>query len=403
MSSIVNTTQGTFGVNGALNIAGKITANGFQYYDASGNVQDITSGIEGIATTTNNVTQILNGSLSVPSATSAVTALGIATTAVANSADKHYITFVDNTTGTNLLHTDSSATGISYQPSTNSLTCQNFVATGTLSTNGDVAIGDSVFFSGAKLNGISRTSLSYLVGLNDKPVDISSTQAIAGAKTFSSLATFSGGISTNGETDTGSLTCSGLITANGGLTSSGTITGNIVQASYLSGVGGQIMIQPTLLYCGSGSGTTQMCGSVKWYNNGGLFYQPFSYGGLITLATATQNLLSGGNSGTLSPYYHLQPTYTTATPTLTLPDPASYIAGQEITFVRAGASSSSFGNAINLTTVTPAKANFLISQSSTDISPTFTLGSSWYKIQFVCLPNPDASGTPYCWTQILYQ
>ena len=398
------TTQGNFGVNGALNIQGKITANGFQYYDASGNVQDITSGIESIATTTNNVNQILNGSLSVPSATSAVTALGVATTAVANSTNKHYITFVDNTTGVNLLHTDTSATGISYQPSSNTIGCSNLIASGNISCNTGLSVGDAFNFPNATLNGISRNSLGYLVGLASAPVDTTSTQTISGAKTFSSLATFSAGISTNGETDTGTLTCSGLITANGGVTSSGTIQGNTVQTSNLSGISGQIMIQPSTVYLGSSSGTVYMSAqNTLWYNNGSLLYQPFSYGGLITISTATQNLLSGGNSGTLCPYYHLKSTYTTATPTLTLPDPATYLAGQEITFVRAGASSASFGNAINLTTVTQAKANFLINQSSTDISPTFTLGSSWYKIQFVCLPNPDATGTPYCWQQILYQ
>ena len=142
--------------------------------------------------------------------------------------------------------------------------------------------------------------------------------------------------------------------------------------------------------------------SLKYLKATSLYYQPFSYGSLITVAALTQNLLSAGNTGTLNSYYHIKVTFTTSTPTLYIPDPVAALAGCEIKFIRAGTTTS---NAVNIATVTntTATSNFLISPSATDISPTFTLGSNWNKVGFVCLINPDATGTQYAWQQILYQ
>jgi len=136
-------------------------------------------------------------------------------------------------------------------------------------------------------------------------------------------------------------------------------------------------------------------------NKTNITFIPNSYGSLITLTTTTAtNLLTGGNSGTLYQYYHLKTT-ASGTPTLVLPDPIAALAGVKIEFIRAGTTST---NTINLTTVTgTTSSNFLISSSATNITPTFTLGATWYKISFVCLINPNATGTPYAWNQVLYQ
>ena len=148
----------------------------------------------------------------------------------------------------------------------------------------------------------------------------------------------------------------------------------------------------------STSSGTVLTSSLKYLKGGALYYQPSSYGGVVSVSAATAKLLAVANAGTLCAWYHVSVTYTTTTPALTLPDPVAALAGCEVKFVRAGAS-----NALNLTTVTPASSNFLISASATNISPTFGLASTWYKVGFVCLPNPDATSTPYCWQQILYQ
>ena len=115
--------------------------------------------------------------------------------------------------------------------------------------------------------------------------------------------------------------------------------------------------------------------SLKYLKATSLYYQPFSYGSLISIATLTQNLLSAGNTGTLSAWYHLKITFTTSIPTLYIPDPVAALAGCEVKFIRAGTTTS---NAVNIATVTntAATSNFLISPSATDISPTFTLGST---------------------------
>jgi len=146
---------------------------------------------------------------------------------------------------------------------------------------------------------------------------------------------------------------------------------------------------------------TIQAGTLQLYKSASITFIPNAYGSLITLTTTTAtNLLSGGNTGTLYQYYHLKTT-ASGTPTLVLPDTIAALAGVKIEFIRAGTTST---NTINLTTVSgTTSSNFLISSSATNISPTFTLGATWYKISFVCLINPDASGTVYAWNQILYQ
>ena len=198
--------------------------------------------------------------------------------------------------------------------------------------------------TGTTIGGVTQSQLTSLSTISGAIVDIGSTQTITGAKTFS------GGITVSSEVDTGNLTVSGLFSQN------------------------------------------------KATN---LYYTPNAYGSKIVVATASQNLLTSGNTGTIYKWYHISTTYTTTTPTLLLPDPVVALAGVEIYFVRCGAA-----NAVNLQTVSFATANtsnFLISSSSTNITPSFTLGSTWYKVGFVCLLNPDATGTQYAWNQILYQ
>lgn len=143
---------------------------------------------------------------------------------------------------------------------------------------------------------------------------------------------------------------------------------------------------------------TVLTSSLKYLKGSALYYQPSSYGGVLSVSAATAKLLSVANAGTLCAWYHITVTYTATTPVLTLPDPVAALAGCEVKFVRAGPS-----NALSLTTSTPASSNFLVSATATNINPTFSLNATWYKVGFVCLPNPDATLTPYCWQQTLYQ
>ena len=162
--------------------------------------------------------------------------------------------------------------------------------------------------------------------------------------------------------------------------------------------------------------TNQTIGGTKTFsnqivlNNGsttlkasGLYYIPFSYGGLITLSGSFTSLLTGGlggNNGTLNNWYHIKTTYTGGSPpVLSIPDPVSALNGCEIKFVKCGAS-----NPLNFATTSgTTSSNFLISPNSSYINPTFSLSGTWNKIGFVCLPNPDGIAGTYAWNQILYQ
>ena len=265
----------------------------------------------------------------------------------------------------------------------------------TISSSGALVVSAS-----GSLNGATATQINYLSSINGGIVDLSSVQSISGIKTFTSPITFSSGFSTTSDTDLGTLTVSGLITANGGITlgNNQSISGGVLNCTYFTTTGTQVSIKPLTLVLGAGAGTTNLCGNVQWYNTGNVYYKPFAHGGLITLSQTTQNLLTSGNAGTFYSSYNLKITSAT-TPTLVLPDPDSNIDGQTITFIRSGITSN---NAVILTTYTSSNASFLISASATNL-PSFTLGSTWFKVSFMCCPNYDTTSTTWVWNQVLYQ
>ena len=457
MSSIgVNTNSGVFGVNGNLNIQGGVSASAFAYFDSSGVSHDITTALENVgnyqteintintnistisglvATNTSNATSlsgtvsnIISGSQVVLNATNA-TNLNI--TNVDTSGGPYYLNLASsNATGNGAVYSCSKinvdpvdgiigATGGFVTPLGPVIAKSCNFASGyiTISSSGALVVSGQ-----GSLNGASSTQVNYISSVSGGIVDLSSTQTIAGAKTFSSACVFSSGFSTSGETDLGTLSVSGLISANGGLTIpssqaltvSGTLNGaSSTQVNYISSVSGGIVdlsstqtiagaktFSSACVFNGNFSTTSEtIVNSLKYNKGSSLYYQPSSYGGIIAVNAANVKLFSVANTGTLNAWYHINTTYITSVPTLVLPDPTAALVGCEIKFVKCNAAN----NAVYLTTSTPASSNFLISASATDISPNFTLGSTWYKVGFVCLPNPDATNTPYCRQQILYQ
>ena len=466
--SIVQTTAGTFGINGSLNVQNTLTATEVDLTTLKVGGVDVTSAISADAATATTVANIISGSQKVGDAIKSDTSVIASTSTTATD----YLTFTSGQTGNLALYT---SPNISIDP-LGSLTIKNNLNANTLLLGTGVLGYVLIDGSAANAYNLTASNLASLdtttsiatqfsnlpstYALKTAVVDLTTDQTVVGKKTFSSAATFSSGLTgsltgnasssnsvfvnvpgsgtysliacpngSNGpgvsvdttnctynattqvltapsitcsgafscgsETDLGTLTVSGLLTANGNIT-----TGTL-NAGYISGIANQTIINAGNIYIGTGAGgSVQLTGSVTYNplnSQAGIRYQPFSYGGVFNVNAATQTLVSGA---IFNEWYHLNVTYTSTTPILKIPDPASFQIGQTIKFIRCGVTAN---NAVILQTVTSASSNFLINASATDISPSFQLGSSWYKIGFVCLPNPDATGSPNCWQQIMYQ
>ena len=135
--SIVNTTQGIRGVNGDLNISGKITAQAIAYYDTNGNSVDITNALQNVSSSETAITAIIFGSQPVGNASnSANITLGDASSSNA----VEYLTFASSGTGNNSLNT---CTKITVQPSSGFIHCQNLETTNVVVADMGLSIGSA--------------------------------------------------------------------------------------------------------------------------------------------------------------------------------------------------------------------------------------------------------------------
>lgn len=378
--SLTPTTSGQYGFNGQLNVLGTvstpaITLNGT---DLQTTLNTISSG----------GSELENGLLD-----------GTIVPLRSTNADHTKIT-VAGTDNTNYSipfgSADASGNGslksgeLFYNPNTKTMTVRNItmynkIETPTLKT-GDLNINDNgniILGVNAKIYATGNPSNDLQTQINNNTsslatkVDLSSAQTISGAKTFSALATFNGGISlpsTATDNNSGALIVGGSFTANG-------ISNFFTQANFNSSVQFQL---PTYI-------SYQLDASRNYYPNSAVN---------ISCSTASTNCymidaLSGNSTKLFYKYCFVNTTFTSSTAVLVLPPANVYFNGTEFTFIQ-------YGTPAPLALSTPA-GTFNISNAP--FSSNYVLPSSWYKVSFVCLPDPTTSGagTTYFWLQTFYQ
>ena len=214
--SVVQTTAGTLGINGSLNVQNTLTANEVDLSILKINGTDVTTALQGDAQVATNVANIISGTQIVGTATNAN---NVAITNVDTSVGPLYLTFGTSTSSASRIETIGTASKFTVDPKDGLLNSEG----GFISVNGFVntksahfasstvsisSAGALVVSESATLNGASVNQLNYLSAISGGIVDLSSAQTITAAKTFTSLATFSGGVSINGDIETGNLSLS---------------------------------------------------------------------------------------------------------------------------------------------------------------------------------------------------
>ena len=409
-------TSGSYGTNGDLYVSGLVQASTISGSHIVVNGNDITTALSNVGSFETTLTNITSGSVYVPKATQALNSNFASNLNIFSNLDS------DPTNNTNyyfsLVNGNQGQVGIAssyvlnYTKSTNTTnlwstveintnTSQSTHIKGALTCDTScnilgklTATGGITLPSGQTLNNVTPVQLSYLTDVTSSiqtqlsnKVSLAGDQTITGTKIFSANATFNGGITVNGvDNETGALNLNGALTVSNNNTTN--LTGDCnIGTSYTNHhyVNGFTTFNHAVIFNNK----------PQYITTGTNYYCKNGYGGIITV----DGNVSIAGSSNIYEYYFIKTTVTT-TPILTIPDPVYELVGFELKFFRTPATA----NAVGLQCATNTNG-FII--SSNVITPTFTLGSTggssmWYKVAFVCLPNPDVAGS-YVWFQTMYQ
>jgi len=369
--SLTPTTSGQYGVNGQLNVLGTVSTP-----TISLNGTDLETTLNTISSGGSNLQSgLLNGTIvplrSTNSDHTKITAAGSVNTNYSvpfGSADA---------SGNGTLQSGE----LFYNPDEKKMTVRNILVYTNIDTpeittnqinvadNGDVILGINakIYTRGNNRNNDIQTQINNNTTSLTTKVDLSSAQTISGAKTFSGLATFNGGISLPSsatETDNGNLIVGGVFTANG-------------VANFNSSV--QFHKPTNISY--------QLDASSKYFPNSHT---------IVSCSSASTDCYTIDNSIELYyKYVFVNTTFTSSTAILVLPPANELFNGTEFTFIQ-------YGTPAALALSTPT-GTFNISNAP--FSSNYVLPSSWYKVSFVCLPDPatSAPNPTYFWMQTFYQ
>lgn len=393
-------TSGSHGVNGDLYVNGLIQGSSISSSNIIVNGNDITTALVGVGSFETTLSNITNGTTTVPKASLATNAnfaynmniqsnldndasnatnwyfgLLSGNSGQVNAASSSVLNYTKSTNTTNLWSTvEINANTSQTTHIKGALTCDTSCnILGKLTASGGITIPST-----QTLNGISTTTLGYLDATSSIQTQLNNKVALTGSQTINGLKSFSGGV---------------VITDPGNASYSLTVSGDVL--AYNSCTFGNYAnpVQNHTIYGTLAVNQQATFYQKPWFFTGSSVYVKGGYGGVVTISGATTI-----SDGMIYEIYHLKTTVAT-TPILTIPNPNAGLVGCELKFFRTATA-----NAVGIQCAINTNG-FII--GSNVITPTFTLGSTggssmWYKLFLVCLPNPDAAGS-YVWYQTYYQ
>ena len=426
-----STLTGKYGFNGEVSILGTLTTPTIML-----NGQDLTERISNI--------QLGQSTLQTDLTTGAVIPLNSVNSVTAEKSNKviavasnlqttnHYIPFISETAGEAVCNTASDA--LSFLPSTKTMTVQNLAISGSISScpliNAHQIKVASINISPENgvinllkegVNNRGRITLSDSTDLENSlanRVKLDGNQSVDGNKTFSGATICSGEFTASansqlGTSNANTLTvkakptfesdavfsgetqCNGAFVANGNSTlgsdSTDTLTVKAKPTFESDAVFGAKVDVSKLV-----SSDIQLSSpsDISYVVNATLTYLPSQYRNILCSTDTTTLCDINGESQTLNQYNFINTTYTTTTAVLNLPSPSLSLVGCEFTLIHYGLQQAL---ALSIPTGT---GSFNISNDP--FSSDYVLPVFWYKVAFVCLPNPAVADS-YFWLQTFYQ